>query len=175
MSDALKELEEIIKITLPENLVEDVIKVEEGHFDVLSPVSSAYDLMKILREDAGIYHLSTITGIENENDFNICYHLQYRIEEEFKEVPINFIVTNVDKSKPKIPSMVDFFVSADYYEREIYDFFGIYFENHPFLQRLILPEMWPDDVRPLRKEYSWQQLKEITMNLAKQVLEEAKK
>ena len=172
MSAELKELESILNVTLPEKLVEEVIKVEEGHFDVLSNAKNAYDLMKILHEDAGIYHLSTISGFEKDDEFNVCYHIQHRIEEEFREVPINFIVTKVDKKNPKAPSMVDFFVAADYYEREIYDFYGVYFENHPFLQRLILPERWPDDVKPMRKEYSWEQIKEITMKIAKESLED---
>ena len=117
-----KELEGILNVTLPGNLVEEVIKVEEGHFDVHSSASNAYDLMKILNEEAGIYHLSTITGIEREGEFHVCYHIQHRIEEEFREVPINFTVTKIDKKNPKTPSMIDFFVAADYYEREIYDF-----------------------------------------------------
>jgi len=174
MSDVLKELEGILNITLPGNLVEGVTKVEEGHFDVMCNVTNAFDLMKILREDAGIYHLSTISGVEKDDEFNVCYHIQHRIEDEFKEVPINLIITKIDKNKPKTPSMLEFFVAADYYEREIYDFYGIYFENHPFLQRLILPERWPDDVKPMRKEYGWEQIKEITMKITKEGLEEAK-
>lgn len=172
MSSELKELEGILNVTLPENLIQEVEKVEENHFNILCTTKDAYDLMKILHDEAGIYHLSTITGYEKEDEFNICYHIQHRIEEEFREVPINFIVTKVDKKNPKSPSMVDFFVAADYYEREIYDFFGVYFENHPFLQRLILPERWPDDVKPLRKEYSWEQIKEITMKIGKESLED---
>ncbi|OLS33138.1 MAG: NADH-quinone oxidoreductase subunit C/D [Candidatus Heimdallarchaeota archaeon AB_125] len=174
MSDALKELEEILNVTLPGNLVEEVVKVEEGHFNVFSNATNAFELMKILREDAGIYHLTTISGVEKDDEFNVCYHIQHRIEDEFREVPINFTVTKIDKNKPKTPSMIDFFVAADYYEREIYDFYGVYFENHPFLQRLILPERWPDDVKPMRKEYGWEQIKEITMKIAKEALEEAK-
>ena len=174
MSSELKELEKIINVTLPTDLVKEVIKVEDGHFDILATPDKAYDLMKILHEDAGIYHLSTITAFEKEDEFNVAYHIQYRIEEEFREVPINFIVTGINKEKPKTPSMVDLFVSADYYERECYDFFGIYFENHPFLQRLILPEKWPDDVRPMKKEYGWEQLKEMSLKVAKESLEESK-
>ena len=172
MSGELKELEGILNVTLPEKLVDKVEKVEEGHFNLISAAKDAYDLMKILHDEAGIYHLSTISGVEREDEFNICYHIQHRIEEEFREVPVNFIITKVDKKNPKSPSMVDFFVAADYYEREIYDFYGVYFENHPFLQRLILPERWPDDVKPMRKEYSWEQIKEITMKIGKESLEE---
>lgn len=172
MSDALTELENILNTTIPKDLVEEVVKVEEGHFDIISPYEKAYDLMKILHEDAGIYHLSTISAYEKDDSFNVCYHIQHRIEEEVKEIPINFIVTKIDKDNPKTPSMIDFFVAADYYERECYDFYGIYFNDHPFMERLILPEKWPDDVRPMKKEYSWEQIREITLNLAKQISED---
>lgn len=128
--------------------------------------------MKILHDDAGIYHLSTISAYEKDDSFNVCYHIQHRIEEEVKEIPINFIVTKIDKDNPKTQSMIDFFVAADYYERECYDFYGIYFNDHPFMERLILPEKWPDDVRPMKKEYSWEQIREITLNLAKQISED---
>ncbi len=171
MSNELKELEDILKITFSKDLVKEVRKVEEGHFDILTTTDKAYDLMKILTEDAGIYHLSTVTAVEREKEFNVFYHIQHRIEEEFREVSINFIVTGINKDKPKTPSLLDFFVAADYYERECYDFFGIYFENHPFMQRLILPEKWPDDVRPMLKEYGWEELKEITLGIAKQISE----
>ena len=50
MSEGLKELEGILNVTLPENLVEEIIKVEDGHFDILATSSNAYDLMKILNE-----------------------------------------------------------------------------------------------------------------------------
>ena len=103
MSEGLKELEGILNVTLPESLVEEILKVEEGHFDVNSSKVNAYNLMKILHEDAGIYHLTTITGIEREEEFQVCYHIQHRIEEEFREVPINFIVTKIDKKNPKTP------------------------------------------------------------------------
>ncbi|MHA1707740.1 MAG: NADH-quinone oxidoreductase subunit C [Candidatus Heimdallarchaeaceae archaeon] len=172
MSEILKELNEVLNINIPEDIVEEVIKVERDHFTIEVNVKNAQKMMKILCEEAGIYHLSTITGMEKEKEFIVIYHLQHRIEEEFREVPINLVIKGIDKKNPKSPSMVEFFVAADYYEREIYDFYGIYFENHPFLQRLILPERWPDDVRPLRKEYTWQQVRDITMKIVKQGLEE---
>ncbi|MHA1407076.1 MAG: NADH-quinone oxidoreductase subunit C [Candidatus Heimdallarchaeaceae archaeon] len=172
MSEILKELNGILNISIPEDIVEEVIKVERDHFTIEVNVKNAQKMMKILCEEAGIYHLSTITGMEKEKEFIVIYHLQHRIEEEFREVPINLVIKGIDKKNPKSPSMVEFFVAADYYEREIYDFYGIYFENHPFLQRLILPERWPDDVRPLRKEYTWQQVRDITMKIVKQGLEE---
>ncbi|MHA1302566.1 MAG: NADH-quinone oxidoreductase subunit C [Candidatus Heimdallarchaeaceae archaeon] len=171
---SLEELSKILAVKLPEELIEKVERVEGLlHFNLYVKVDNAYELMKILHEEAGIYHLSTITGMEiKDKEFRVIYHLQHRDEETEKEVPINFFITDIKLDKPKTPSMIDFFVAADYYEREIYDFFGIYFENHPFMERLILPEQWPDDVRPMRKEYSWQDIKEITLNLAKKISED---
>jgi len=164
--ELLKEFSQTIGAEIPEKLVDDISKVEENHYNLITTPEHAYQLMKILY-DAGVYHLSTITGMEKENEFHVIYHLQYRIEEEIREIPINFFVTKIDKENPKTPSMVDLFIAADYYEREVYDLYGIYFENHPFLNRIILPEKWPADVHPLRKEYSVEDLKKIASEVVK--------
>ena len=170
---SLEELNDILGVSIPDNLVDKVEKVQDPpHFNVYVPASNAYEVMKKLRNEADVYHLSTITGMEQKDEFNVIYHLQHRIEETEKEVPINFFVTKIDKKKPKSPSMIDFFVAADYYEREVYDFYGVFFDNHPYMERLILPEKWPDDVRPMRKDYSWEQLKEITMDIASKITED---
>jgi len=47
---------------------------------------------------------------------------------------------------PRVPSVVDIFPTAEFQEREVYDFFGIVFEGHPDLRRILLPEVyvgWP--------------------------------
>jgi len=47
------------------------------------------------------------------------------------------------------------------YEREVHDLLGVVFDGHPDLSRLILPEDWPEDVYPLRKEYSPEELRKL--------------
>ena len=59
--------------------------------------------------------------------------------------------TKVDREKPKIDSLANMFKSAEWEEREAYDMFGITFNGHPNLKRLLLPEDWPG--RPLRKDF----------------------
>jgi NADH-quinone oxidoreductase subunit C/D len=79
-------------------------------------------------------------------DFSIVYHL-------FSFKQNNFIRLKVALTGeyPAIPSISAVFKNANWYEREVYDMFGIRFENHPHLQRLLMPLTW--EGHPLRKEH----------------------
>ena len=51
----------------------------------------------------------------------------------------------------KIPSICEIYPGANFYEREVFDMFGIEFENHPELTRILMPDDWTGN--PLRKDY----------------------
>lgn len=55
------------------------------------------------------------------------------------------------RKNPKIPSIFWIWKSADFQERESYDMFGIFYENHPNLKRILMPDSWLG--WPLRKDY----------------------
>ena len=57
----------------------------------------------------------------------------------------------VPADDPTVPSIVDLHPGADALEREVFDMFGIVFEGHPDLTRILMPEDW--DGHPLRKDY----------------------
>ena len=57
----------------------------------------------------------------------------------------------LDRAKPVISSVSSVWRTADWHEREAFDFFGIQFTNHPDLRRILLPEDW--EGHPLRKDY----------------------
>ncbi len=80
------------------------------------------------------------------SDFTVVYHLlSFERNEDVRiKVPL-------DGEHPSIPSVVDLWASANWYEREAWDMFGVTFEGHPFLERLLMPRSWKG--HPLRKEH----------------------
>jgi NADH-quinone oxidoreductase subunit C len=59
----------------------------------------------------------------------------------------------VDRNDPRVPSVMDLWPAADWHEREAYDLFGIVFDGHNDLRRILLPEDWQG--HPLRKDYAF--------------------
>ena len=56
-----------------------------------------------------------------------------------------------DKDNPKVDTLCHLWRASEFYEREVYDLFGIKFNNHPDLRRLLLTDDWKG--YPLRKDY----------------------
>ena len=92
----------------------------------------------------GFSHLSAITGTQtNNNLIEILYHL----DRAGTLVTVRLVLPQNDDS---ISTITDIILGASLYEREIHDLFGVKFEGHPQLSRLILPDEWKNDSFPLR-------------------------
>ena len=98
--------------------------------------------------------LSSISGVDygiEENKFGLVYHLSsipYKNQLTLKV----FIANNRhENTLPSFPSVSHIWRTADWHEREAYDLVGIFFENHPDLRRILLPDDW--EGFPLRKDY----------------------
>ena len=85
----------------------------------------------------------------------------YRKREPRFQLVVNFLSVsknsriilnvNVQDEEIKVPSICEIYPSANFYEREVFDMFGIEFENHPELTRILMPDDWEGN--PLRKDY----------------------
>jgi len=65
------------------------------------------------------------------------------------------IITTADAGSPKVDSISDIIPAANWAEREIRDMFGVEAVGHPYPKRLVLPDGWPDNLHPLRKDMDW--------------------
>lgn len=93
-----------------------------------------------------ITHLSTITGADSGQTIDVMPHFSYA------GTKITF-KSSVPKTAAEIDTLTDIIPGAVMYEREIHDLLGVGFKGHPTPERFILPDDWPSDVYPLRKEY----------------------
>jgi NADH-quinone oxidoreductase subunit C/D len=80
------------------------------------------------------------------SDFTAVYHLLSYDRNE--DIRVKVALTG---DKPSLPSVVDIWPSANWYEREAWDMFGITFEGHPNLRRILMPDTWVG--HPLRKDH----------------------
>jgi NADH-quinone oxidoreductase subunit C len=108
------------------------------------------DVCRFLRDDVGFKFevLSDLTALDwpKEEKIQLVYHLySYTNKQQ--------IVLKVDlpRDNPKAPTMEAVWKVANWFEREVYDLFGVVFDNHSDLRRIMLPEDWVG--HPLRKDY----------------------
>lgn len=89
--------------------------------------------------------LTAVDGYQRDPRFEVVYHLLNLASQERLRIKVP-----VNENRP-VPSLVDRFRAADWFEREVFDLFGIPFPGHPNLARLLLWEDFPG--HPLRKDF----------------------
>jgi NADH-quinone oxidoreductase subunit C len=102
-----------------------------------------------LKYDQKFVRISTVTAVDRypaEPRFEVIYHL-HSVERN-ERVRLKCRVRGDD---PVIESVTSVWRGANWYEREVFDLFGIRFINHPNLRRILLPDEW--EGYPLRKDY----------------------
>ncbi len=145
---------------LPENLqenraarlVEDcILNARLDHDEVTLEIAPGriVDVCRRLKHEGGFIRLSDLTAVDRypeEPRFEIIYHLHSL--EHNSRLRLRSRIPGTD---PAIASVTEVWRSANWYEREVFDLFGVTFHNHPELDRILLPADW--EGHPLRKDY----------------------
>ena len=122
--------------------------------------SILYEILLRMRDDELFDYLVDVTAVhypKREAQFDVLYILY-----SFKKNERVRVKTQI-KDGEKLRSVFGVWPTANWLEREVYDMFGISFEGHPDLKRILLPEDWKG--HPLRKDYPiLQQDKEWVQN-----------
>jgi NADH-quinone oxidoreductase subunit C len=105
----------------------------------------------LLRDDAecAFNFLSDVTCVDwypSEPRFEVVYHLLSLSKKERVRLKVR-----LNSGSPAVESLTSVWPGANYFEREVFDLFGIRFTGHPYLRRILMPEDW--EGYPLRKDY----------------------
>lgn len=130
-----------------------------GQTRVVAPVDCLLDVLKTLKEKHGFDLLVDITCVDylDYPDAKDRYGLVYQLgnAETNERISVRCFVNDPD---PAVPSVVELWEGANWLEREAWDMFGVRFDGHPDLRRILLPEEFA--AHPLRKDYPLQGLGE---------------
>ncbi len=107
------------------------------------------EVCRFLKDQDQYVRLAAVTCVDQypgEPRFEIVYHLHSIARNERLRLK-----SKIGGSNPEIDSVFEVWKSADWYEREVFDMFGVSFRNHPNLTRILMPHDWQG--HPLRKDY----------------------
>ena len=145
--------EKVLKY-LRENFPGSIVESEEMPADFI-PIYHEYwvEIAAFLRDDPDLRFdsLQCITGVDlGEEGMDVRYNFHSMTHLHKIEIRIS-----VNRDKPKIPSIEQIWRIGDWFEREVYDMYGIIFDGHRDLRRILLPDDW--EGWPLRKDYETQE------------------
>ena len=126
--------------------------VDRGEITFVIEREHFADVARTLRDEPGLRFefLSSLSGVHWPGDAGRELHVAVHLQSITHNRRIR-IETTAPDSDPHVPSLVPIYPTADWHERETYDFFGIIFDGHPGLTRIMMPDDWPG--HPQRKDY----------------------
>ena len=124
-------------------------KLDRGELTLVIRPDGIRPVCEFLKAHRGYRFLSDVTAVDwypSEPRFEVVYHLYCHARRERLRLKCR-----LSAEQPEIASVVPVWDAANWYEREVFDLFGIRFEGHPHLRRILMPDDWQG--HPLRKDY----------------------
>lgn len=127
------------------------IKYDRDEMTIVVDRSDIREACALLKQDTAcpFNFLSDITCVDwypSEPRFEVIYHLLSIPNKERIRLKVR-----LNNASPAVESLTSVWPGANFFEREVYDLFGVRFTGHPYLRRIMMPEDW--DGHPLRKDY----------------------
>ncbi len=116
---------------------------------LLSPTAIA-DACRALRDEFGFDMLALETAVDYWPQTEPRFHMVYRLY-SFKRNKFIGLRAPLSGNAPSLPTLEMIYANANWHEREVWDMFGIAFEGHSDLRRILMPHDW--EGHPLRKDY----------------------
>lgn len=112
----------------------------------------AFELLKVLKNEGGFDFLADIAGVDylHYPDATDRYGVVYCLANSETAERI-YVRVHVNDPDPQLPSVYSLWKGADWMEREVYDMYGVKFDGHPDLRRILMPDEFT--AFPLRKDY----------------------
>ncbi|WP_336056216.1 NADH-quinone oxidoreductase subunit C [Nitratireductor sp. CH_MIT9313-5] len=148
MSEALKDLAAYITEKLDAQIQDAVVAY--GELTLIVEAGDIVDVLNFLKSDVQCQFVSfiDISGADypaRKKRFEVVYHLLSPRQNQRIRVKLS-----TDEDTP-VPSVIDVFPGADWYEREVYDMYGVLFTGHPDLRRILTD--YGFEGYPLRKDF----------------------
>jgi NADH-quinone oxidoreductase subunit C len=121
-----------------------------GEAHVFVQPEQIVEVITSVRDTHGFELLSAMTAVDYWPQQEPRFHIIYQLTSIAKNLSIQLRVP-VAATKPEVPTVTGVFSSANWREREAWDMFGIRFEGHPDMRRILMPGDW--EGHPLRKDY----------------------
>jgi NADH-quinone oxidoreductase subunit C len=137
---------------LPATEAIEKVVIEHGEITYFVRREHLVPLMQALRDEPALRfeYFSGVSGVHYPHQTGRELHAVYHLASFTHNRRIRVEVTCPDDDR-HIPSVVAVYPNADWHERETWDFFGIIFDGHPFLTRILMPDDWAG--HPQRKDY----------------------
>ena len=130
----------------------ETVVVDRGELTLHIVPAKIAEVLKIMRDDASLrFELcSSVSGVDYLSSDSRRLHVVYELTSMTyrRRIRLEVAVTVED---PHVPSVTSVYPTADWQERETWDMFGVVFDGHPALTRILMPDDW--DGHPQRKDY----------------------
>jgi NADH-quinone oxidoreductase subunit C len=129
----------------------EAAKFDRDELSITVERSFIREVCALLRDEADcpfnfVADVTCVDWYPSEPRFEVIYHLLSIPNKERVRLKVK-----LDGSSPVVESVTSVWPAANFFEREVFDLFGVRFTGHPYLRRIQMPEDW--EGHPLRKDY----------------------